>query len=136
MQNVKRIIIAALSGVLFGFVCFGLASAGSLTIAWPAAVQIILSRTLIGVAIGISLVRLWHWTIHGLAMGLMFSLPLAFSGLMAPEYPEFSKTGIFISTIVLGMIYGLLIELITSVFFKAKIQKSVSTEHTVVEPVF
>jgi hypothetical protein len=125
-----------LSGILFGFVCFGLASAGSLTIAWPAAVQMILSRTLIGLAIGISLVRLWHWTVHGLAIGLIFSLPLAFSGLMAPEYSEFSKTFIFISTIVLGMIYGLLIELITSVFFKAKIQKRVSTEHAAVESVF
>jgi hypothetical protein len=133
MQNAKRIIIATLSGVLFGFVCFGLASTSSVPIAWPVAVQIILSRTLIGLAIGISLVHLWHWTIHGLAIGLVFSLPLAFSGLMAPEYPEFSKTAIFISTIVLGMIYGLLIELITSVFFKAKIQKSVSAEQAIVE---
>lgn len=133
MQNAKRIIIATVSGVLFGFVCFGLASTGSLPLAWPVAVQIIFSRTLIGLAIGISLVHLWHWTIHGLAIGLVFSLPLAFSGLMAPEKPEFGKTTIFISTIVLGMIYGLLIELITSVVFKAKIQKSISAEQAIVE---
>lgn len=55
-------------------------------------------------------------------MGIIFSLPLAFSGLMAPENPEYSKTSIFISTIVLGMVYGLLIELITSVLFKAKVK--------------
>jgi len=53
-------------------------------------------------------------------MGLIFSLPLAFSGLMAPENPGFGKAGMFIWTIVLGMVYGLLIELITSLLFKAK----------------
>ncbi|MGD8846603.1 MAG: hypothetical protein PVJ84_18000 [Desulfobacteraceae bacterium] len=133
MQKTKRIIIATLSGVLFGFVCFGLASAGSLPLAWPAAVQIILSRTLIGLAIGVSYAYLGHWALHGLAMGLVFSLPLAFSGLMAPEYPEFSKAAIFTITIVLGMVYGLLIELITSVLFGAKIQIGVPAEQAVVE---
>lgn len=131
MHNTKRIIIATLSGLLFGFVCFGLASTGSLPIAWPAAVQIILSRTLIGLAIGISFAYLWHWAIHGLAMGLVFSLPLAFSGLMAPANPDFSRVGMFIWVVVLGMIYGLLIELITSVFFKEKIQRSVSAEQAI-----
>ena len=56
-------------------------------------------------------------------MGAFFSVPLAFSGLMAPDNPEYSKTGMFIITIVMGMIYGLLIEVITSVLFKAKIQR-------------
>jgi len=64
---------------------------------------------------------LGHWSIHGLVMGMIFSIPLAFSGLMAPENPEFSKSGMFIWTIVLGMVYGLLIEVITSLLFKAKI---------------
>lgn len=122
MSNAKRTTIATLSGVLFGFVCFGLASSGPAELAWPIAFQIILSRTLIGFAIGISSLRLRHWSIHGLVMGIIFSLPLAFSGLMAPENPEYSKTSIFISTIVLGMVYGLLIELITSVLFKAKVK--------------
>lgn len=133
MQKTKRLIIATLSGILFGFVCFGLASTGPLSIAWPAAVQIILSRTLIGLAIGISFAYLGHWAIHGLAMGLVFSLPLAFGVLMAPENPAFSKAVIFIITIALGMIYGLLIELITSVFFRAKIEKSVSTEQAILK---
>jgi hypothetical protein len=53
-------------------------------------------------------------------MGLIFSLPLAFGVLMAPDNPDFSRTSMFISTIVMGMIYGLLIELITTVLFKAK----------------
>ena len=53
-------------------------------------------------------------------MGLLFSVPLAFSGLMAPECPEFSKTSMFVWTVGLGMVYGLLIEVITSLLFKAR----------------
>lgn len=116
----KRVIIATLSGVLFGLVCFGFASSGPGPLLWPIAAQIIASRTLIGFAIGISSLKLGHWTVHGLVMGLLFSLPMAFSGLMAPESPEFSKMGMWIATVVMGMIYGLLIEVITSVLFKAK----------------
>jgi hypothetical protein len=120
MHKMKRFIVATLSGLLFGFVCLGLASSGKTALPWPVAVQIVASRTLIGVAIGISSIALSHWLIHGLVMGALFSLPLAFSGLMAPDNPEFSKNAMFVWTVVLGMIYGLLIELITTVFFKAR----------------
>jgi hypothetical protein len=116
----KRVIVATLSGLVFGVVCFGLASSGAEELPWPAAVQIILSRTLIGIAIGVSSLSLAHWSIHGLVMGLLFSLPLAFSGLMAPDSPEYSKAGMWVLTVIIGMIYGLLIEVVTSVVFKAK----------------
>ena len=122
MQKKKRLTIATLSGVLFGFICFGLASSGPGGLPWQVALQVIISRTLIGFAIGMSCLSMGHWSVHGIIMGMIFSLPLAFSGLMAPENPEFSKVGMFIWTIILGMIYGLLIEVITSLFFKAKIQ--------------
>jgi len=118
----RRVIVATLSGVLFGFVCFGMAWSSSGTIAWPVAVQLILSRTLIGFAIGISSITLRHWAIHGIIMGLIFSLPLAFSGLMGPESLEFSQAAMFSWTLILGIIYGLLIEVITSVAFRAKSQ--------------
>lgn len=95
---------------------------GSGELSWPVAVQIIASRALIGFAIGISSLALVHWSLHGLLMGVIFSLPLAFSGLMAPASPDYSTTGMFIGTLVLGMIYGLLIEVITSAIFKAKAQ--------------
>ena len=116
----KRVIVATGSGVLFGFVCFGLAASSSGALPLPVVFQIIASRTLIGFAIGISSLSLIHWSVHGLFMGLLFSLPLGFSGLMAPDNPEFTKTAMWVWTVVLGMIYGLLIELITSVFFKAR----------------
>jgi hypothetical protein len=115
----KRLIIATLVGVVCGFICLGLASSGG-PLAWPIILQLIFSRTLIGVAIGISCMSFGHWTVHGLAMGIAFSLPLAFSGLMAPDNSEFSKEMMFLSTLLLGMIYGLLIESVTSGLFKAK----------------
>lgn len=123
MKNTKRVTVTTLSGVLFGFVCYGLASVGSEELAWPVVVQIIASRTLIGFAIGISCLTVVHWSLHGLLMGVIFSIPLAFSGLMAPENPDYSTTKMFVWTIVLGMVYGLLIEVITSAIFKAKVQR-------------
>jgi len=116
--------IATLSGVLFGFVCFGFASSGPEPLPVAVALQIIFSRTLIGFVIGISSLYALHWSLHGLLMGMLFSLPLAFSGLMAPENPEFGPAEMFISTIVMGIIYGILIEVITSVVFKAKLIKA------------
>lgn len=118
MVNAKRLIVATLSGLLFGFVCFGLASSGG-GLPMPVAYQIIAERTLIGFAIGISVLKLGHWSLHGLVMGFLMSIPLAFSGLMAPENPQFTKLTMFVMTILLGMIYGVLIELITTKFFKA-----------------
>ena len=122
MNRAKRIIVATLSGVLFGFVCYSIASSGPAELAWPVTAQIIASRTLIGLAIGLSVLSMGHWAVHGLVIGALFSVPLAFSGLMAPENPEFGKSEMFIWTVVLGMVYGLLIEVITSLIFKARTQ--------------
>lgn len=118
MKKTKRIIIATLAGILFGFVCLGFATSGGHEIPNAIKLQILVSRTLIGFAIGISSLKI-HWTIHGILLGLLFSLPMAFSGLLA-EVPDFSASAMFLSTVVMGIIYGFLIELITSVVFKAK----------------
>jgi hypothetical protein len=119
-MKTKRLVISILLGVIFGFVCYGFASSGQNEISTILAINIILGRTLIGVAIGISRFSLKHWSLHGIIMGLIFSLPAAFGAMLGPENPEFNHTMLFVSTIVMGMIYGFLIELITSVLFKAK----------------
>lgn len=123
MQKIKRLVIATLSGILFGLVCCGLASSGPELLPLPIFLQIIFSRTLIGFAIGICAFKLGHWTLRGLVLGFIFSLPMAFSGLMAPGSPDYTQTGMFIGTVFLGAIYGLLIEIITSIIFKAKLEK-------------
>lgn len=121
MKNTKRLLIATLSGLLFGFVCYGFASSGGRSLPLPIAAQIIASRMLIGFALGITRFTFGHWTLRGLVFGLLFSLPLGFGGLMAPENPAFPPYMMFVSTIFMGMIYGVLIEVITSIFFKAKL---------------
>jgi hypothetical protein len=115
----RRVFIATVGGIFFGFVCYGIASGGGAKIPLAVALQIISSRALIGFAIGISCLPV-HWSLNGLLMGLLFSLPLAFSGLMVPENPEFSKTSMFIWTVLFGMIYGLLIEVLTSKICKTR----------------
>ncbi len=51
--------------------------------------------------------------------GIIVSLPYSF-GAMAYQTPVLGKWHIFFLTLVLGAVYGLLIELIASVIFKAK----------------
>ena len=116
----KRLIVATLSGLLFGFVCFGFASSGPEPLPWMIGVQIILSRVLMGFALGLTKFEFGHWTVRGLTFGLLFSLPLGFSGMMA-ESPEFTPMMMFTSTVIMGMIYGFLTEVITTVLFKAKV---------------
>ena len=119
MQHGKRVAVASVCGIAFGFVCVGLASGSPAGLAWPVAVQLATSRALAGFAIGVSRLRLGHWAVHGSVMGLLFSIPLAFGSLMAPDSPEFSKTAMLLMTLAMGGIYGLLTELVTTVVFKA-----------------
>ena len=119
-MKTKRLIIATLLGLAFGFVCYGMASSGQNEISTLLAINIILGRMLIGFGIGISRFPFKHWTFHGLIMGLIFSLPAGFGAMLGPENSEFDHTMMFTATVVMGMIYGVLIELITTVLFKAK----------------
>src|SRR3990172_4515257 len=115
-------------GFLTGFICYALASGSPGLLPTPIALQIILSRALAGFVIGISIFRMGHWLIHGAVIGALFSLPLAFSGLMAPGSPEFSKTTMFAMTLAIGLIYGLLIEFVTTVLFKEKMKLIIQTK--------
>jgi len=117
----KRLIIATLSGFLFGFVCFGFACSGSGEINSWLGLSIISGRTLLGFGIGITRFQMKSWVINGLVLGFLFSLPAAFGTIIMPENADLNPQIIAISTIVMGMIYGFLIELITTVFFKAKL---------------
>jgi hypothetical protein len=124
MQTGKRFIVASIGGLICGVICYSIASSGPAALPAPIAAQIIASRTLIGVAIGLSRFSFGHWAIHGVILGGLFSLPLAFSGLMAPDNPQFSPSAMFIWTVVLGMVYGLLIELVTSVLLKLRVPRA------------
>ncbi|MDZ7262500.1 MAG: hypothetical protein ONB05_10400 [candidate division KSB1 bacterium] len=127
MLKAKRVVIATILGLIFGFVCMYLASTSPGKLPLVIAISIVLNRTLMGFGIGISGLRL-AWWLHGLIMGLIFSLPMAFSAAVGGPPPEaasetaqaMSPIQLFIWTIILGIVYGFLIELFTSVVFKAK----------------
>jgi hypothetical protein len=115
LKNTKRIVVGTLSGVLMGVICTLAARYGlrdemdAVTIAY-----IILNRAVIGFAIGISAIRI-HWTLHGTLMGFVFSLPFAAGCLLEPD-----NVGTAIAAVLLGVVYGILIELITSVLLGAR----------------
>ena len=113
MLNKKRLFIATLFGVISGFICWGLASSEGPT-PWYFTLSTILSRTLIGFAIGISVIKI-KWWLHGIIMGLIFSIPMALQGFYVPGKEMY----IFLGTLIMGIIYGFFIELFTTVVFKA-----------------
>ncbi len=125
MFTTKRCIIATLMGFATGFICLAFASSGPGVLPAAVAYQLVLSRALAGFTIGISVFKMGHWSIHGAVIGAVFSLPLAFSGLMAPDNPQFDNSTMFAMTIIMGLIYGILIEFVTSVLFKAKMQAAI-----------
>ena len=114
MLSAKRVIIATSCGILFGFVCLGLAMSNphpADVFTLPIKINIVLSRVLLGFMIGISALRL-KWWLHGIVLGIVMSTPMAVQVMDKPQ--------IMIGTFVMGIIYGVLTELITSILFKAK----------------
>ena len=113
MLTTKRVFIATICGFIFGLVCMYLASSNPEGGAMPAVYKwnIILSRTLLGFTIGISALRMGWW-LHGIVIGIIASLPMGIA--------VWGRPGIVVGTIVMGIIYGFLTELITTVLFKAR----------------
>ena len=72
---------------------------------------ILVNRTLIGLMIGISMLRM-HWSLHGLLVGLLVGVPFAAGCLL-----EESNLETAIAALILGALHGLMIEFFTSVVF-------------------
>ncbi|OQX95440.1 hypothetical protein B6I21_05420 [candidate division KSB1 bacterium 4572_119] len=114
MLTGKRVLFATICGFIFGLVCMIFATSNpnatepvTSTMQW----LIIISRTLMGFTIGISAIRL-NWWLHGIVLGAITSIPMAI--------PVLDRIEIAIGTIVMGIIYGFLTELITSIVLKTK----------------
>jgi hypothetical protein len=114
MLTTKRVLVTTICGFIFGLICMTLASSNPDPVAPVTATTkwlILLSRTMMGFMIGISALRL-NWWLHGIVLGFISSIPMAI--------PVLSVIGIAIGTVVMGMIYGFLTELIASKLFKVK----------------
>lgn len=113
----KRLYIACLMGVLAGVICCWMSSsAGPMSLKLLA--NIFTGRLLIGFVIGISAWKM-AWWLHGIVIGLIVSIPAGFGAMMGAT-PEFGKYELLVWTIMMGIIYGFVIELVTSVVFKAR----------------
>ncbi len=115
MTSSKRILIATIVGLICGLICMGMASSDP---AQPVSLGIKLSiltgRTLMGFTIGISALKMKWWQ-HGVLIGFLTSIPMA--------TPLLEQPALLMATLIMGMIYGFIIELVTSVFFQARGQR-------------
>ena len=114
-----RVLVTTVLGFIFGIVCWLLASSGGpmpAAFAW----SIILSRTLLGFVIGISAWKINH-VLHGIILGFIVSIPMAVSALGTNGFK------VFLGTLIMGIIYGFLIELITHFVVKEKKVESVAS---------
>ena len=118
MVYTKRLIISVILGMIAGLVC-ALLSKPSLMAQLPAEMvpgvmcNTALNRTFIGFMIGISCWRM-HWTLHGIIIGFLGSLPIS-----APLIAQPDGVIVFVMMTVGGAVWGFLIELFTTVVFKA-----------------
>jgi hypothetical protein len=105
MVYAKRFWIAIVLGIICGLIC---AIAGKTVVENMTTAQmwsVIFDRALIGLIIGISIWRL-GWFFHGILIGFLGSLPIAIG-------EQFIVVSLF------GILWGFLIELFTTVIFKA-----------------
>jgi hypothetical protein len=111
----KRLWIALFFGVLTGLACGFMSVSG----AQPEMKNMIflssfLNRVLIGFLIAISCWKI-GWILHGILMGFLGSLPLAIPLIVTPE----AGFKIFVMYVIAGIVWGFVIELFTTVVFKA-----------------
>lgn len=116
MLSGKRILIATIAGLIFGVISYllTLSFAPAVGVSRSGVLAIILSRGVLGFAIGISAWRITWW-LHGILMGFIFSLPGAFGAV----WLGFGRPSLA-CVLFLGIIFGFLVELITAVLFKAR----------------
>lgn len=108
----NRLVITTALGVVAGVVCVlgGISLGIALT---PATVGwILLNRTVLGFVIGASGLRM-HWAWHGLLMGLVIGSLFSYAGFLLGRGPL-----IVSGTLSASLIFGVVIEALTSVVFK------------------
>ena len=111
-MNKKRTIIATIWGAVFGVVCIFMQKYGAGVSFWPSGASSLIHHAVMGFTIGVSSLRI-HWAPHGILWGFLFAIFLAIGWWGGPQG--------FWRTLGIVTLWGFLIELITTVGFKAKI---------------
>jgi hypothetical protein len=111
----RRLAVSTIFGFIAGIICYlggryGLKD----DISTLMFLYILVNRALIGFVIGVSSSRM-HWALHGPLMGAVVGAPFAAGCLL-----EESNLETAIAALILGVVYGLMIEFFTSVVFGAR----------------
>ena len=112
MKFFTRVLIATIMGLLTGLFCAWGTMSSKPELGWAIIASIVASRTIAGFAIGISRWKM-PWWLHGPVIGAIFGIPVSLSALGGGW---FGFTALFGASIV----YGFIIELVTSLIFRAK----------------
>ncbi len=115
MLDNKRIIIATLCGLIAGIFCI---SGGILIFDMSfsplGVVYVLSSRLLIGFVIGISSLKM-HWVFHGLLIGFIIGFPFPIYDLIIGQKPV-----IALAAFIMSSVFGVIIEFVTTIVFKAE----------------
>jgi hypothetical protein len=115
MMRVKRLVVSTIFGFVGGIICYLGGKYGLKDdISTAMVLYILVNRALIGFVIGISPFRM-RWALHGLLMGLIVGVPFTAGCLL-----EESNLETAIAALILGALYGLMIEFFTSIVFRAR----------------
>jgi hypothetical protein len=109
--------ITTIWGVIFGIVCMLLLKYGTGVSFWPIGVSSLIHHSVMGFTIGVSSLKI-HWAPHGILWGFLFGIFLVVGWWGGPGCPK----GFWVP---LGFVvlWGFLIELISTVGFKLKMGK-------------
>ena len=114
----KRFWLCLILGFVAGLICAWTGySQTPEEIRTMAFLQALLNRAFIGFVLGISAWRM-GWALHGMVIGLIGTLPMSFPLIFTQQ----AGFGIFVMYTAAGAVWGFLIELVTSVLFKARMQ--------------
>ena len=114
MVYAKRLIICIILGFITGILCYQGGKYAGVQFTTGMMWGTIFNRTVIGFIIGVSAWRV-HWAIHGIVIGLIGTLPMAFGG------PEGGSVFILL---LFGALWGFLIELFATPIFKAPMKRA------------
>ncbi|MBF0173636.1 MAG: hypothetical protein HQL83_09345 [Magnetococcales bacterium] len=121
----KRFMVALSLGIVFGFLCLYLVGRQQPEIAsltHPIAWSILTDRILIGMVIAFAGAFTVHpilgfsyrpW-LRGSCLGAVVSLPIATGAMSGPSTGPMSPWVVFVATVVSGMIYGAIIDLVAT----------------------
>lgn len=105
----SRLVTTTLLGVVFGIICMLLSRYSWEVAYWPLGVSFLLHHTVMGLAIGVSSLKM-NWAAHGVFWGVLFGLFLAIGLIGTIQEAWF--------IIIPVVIWGFLIEILTTKAFK------------------